>query len=222
VSPGATFAAPAAPARPAERYRLRIRPCSSSGWSRGVLAPAPAPRSRRPPRPGGHADQPGEELAVHPQLLGQHDTGQHHHGGQVHHAHHHEQRHQRPAAARQYAPWWAPARTSRSLPNGGRSESSGRSIRRSFRLVTTSSTLPQGRSCGRPPAAAVLGRHGPISGGRSPRFSCTGSDDPDDPGWVEGWKALRLASSRACLTSACDRRIDGARLSYPGLGAARS
>ena len=32
--------------------------------------------------------------------------------------------------------------------------SSGRSIRRS--LVTTSSTLPQGRPCGRPPAAAVL------------------------------------------------------------------
>jgi hypothetical protein len=42
------------------------------------------------------------------------------------------------------------------------SESSGRSIRRSLCrslwLVTTSLTLPQGRPCGRPPAAAVLGR----------------------------------------------------------------
>jgi hypothetical protein len=34
-------------------------------------------------------------------------------------------------------------------PDGGRSGSSGRSIRRSFRLVTISSTLPQGRPCGR-------------------------------------------------------------------------
>ena len=37
-------------------------------------------------------------------------------------------------------------------PDGGHSGSSGRSIRRSFRLVTTTSTLPQGRPCGRPPA----------------------------------------------------------------------
>ena len=36
--------------------------------------------------------------------------------------------------------------------------SGGRSIRCWFRLVTTSSTLPQGRPCGRPPPAAVLGR----------------------------------------------------------------
>src|SRR5215207_963924 len=41
---------------------------------------------------------------------------------------------------------------------GQDARSSGRSIRRSFRLVTTSSTLPQGRPYGRPPAAAVLGR----------------------------------------------------------------
>jgi hypothetical protein len=45
-----------------------------------------------------------------------------------------------------------------SRPDGGRSGSSGRSIRQSLRLVTTSSTLAQGRPCGRPPAAAVLGR----------------------------------------------------------------
>jgi len=38
-----------------------------------------------------------------------------------------------------------------SRPDGGRSGSSGRSIRRSFRLVTSFSTRPQGRPCG--PAA---------------------------------------------------------------------
>ena len=65
---------------------------------------------------GSHADDAGQELAMSPQLLGQHDRGQHDHGGQVHHAHDHEQRHQRPQQPRQYAPWWAPARTSRSRP----------------------------------------------------------------------------------------------------------
>ena len=35
-----------------------------------------------------------------------------------------------------------------SCPEGGRSGSSGRSIRRSFRLVATSSTLPQGQPAG--------------------------------------------------------------------------
>jgi hypothetical protein len=52
-------------------------------------------------------------------------------------------------------PAW-PRRPDIGRPDGGHSGSSGRSIRRS--LVTTSSTLPQGRPCGRPPAAAVLGR----------------------------------------------------------------
>jgi hypothetical protein len=40
---------------------------------------------------------------VDPQLLGQHDRGQHHHGGQVRHAHHHEQRHSDQQQPRQYA-----------------------------------------------------------------------------------------------------------------------
>jgi hypothetical protein len=48
------------------------------------------------------------------------------------------------------------------VPHSGRPDgtagSGGRSIRRPVRPVTTSSTLPQGRPCGRPPAAAVLGR----------------------------------------------------------------
>jgi hypothetical protein len=44
---------------------------------------------------------------------------------------------------------------------GQDARSSGRSIRRSSRLVTTSSTLPHGRPCGRPPAVAVLGRQRP-------------------------------------------------------------
>jgi hypothetical protein len=52
-------------------------------------------------------------------------------------------------------------------PDGGRSGSSGRSIRW-FRLVTTSSTLPQGRPCGRPPAAAVLGGDDTMGPGNRP------------------------------------------------------
>jgi hypothetical protein len=61
-------------------------------------------------------------------------------------------------------PAWPPSPACPRVPNtcrpdAGRSGSSGRSsIRRSFWLVTTSSTLPQGRPCGRPPPAAALGR----------------------------------------------------------------
>jgi hypothetical protein len=45
-------------------------------------------------------------------------------------------------------PAWPPVPDT-SRPDGGRSRSSGRSIRRSLPLVTTSSTPPQGRPCGR-------------------------------------------------------------------------
>jgi hypothetical protein len=58
-----------------------------------------------------------------------------------------------------------PTSASQEVPDSGRPDGSagksGRSIRRSLRLVTTSSTLPQGRPCGRPPAAAVLAPAGP-------------------------------------------------------------
>jgi hypothetical protein len=51
-------------------------------------------------------------------------------------------------------PAWPPSPACRRLPDtnrpdGGRSGSSGRSIRRSLRLVTTSSTLPSRPACGR-------------------------------------------------------------------------
>jgi hypothetical protein len=63
----------------------------------------------------------------------------------------------------------------------GRSGSSGRSIRRSLRLVTTSSTLPQGRPCGRP--AAALGRHGALmwDGNRREHLGATEKAEP--PNW---------------------------------------
>jgi hypothetical protein len=69
----------------------------------------------------------------------------------------------RPSLRPPQTPAWpaSPARPrvpDTSRPESGRSGSSGRSIRGWFRLVTTSSTLPQSRPCGRPPAAAVLGR----------------------------------------------------------------
>jgi hypothetical protein len=54
-----------------------------------------------------------------------------------------------------------PGRTQDRTPEAADGQSAGWSLPlnyRSLRLVTTSSTLPQGRPCGRPPTAAVLGR----------------------------------------------------------------
>jgi hypothetical protein len=103
------------------------------GGSRPVSSHAPhelsCPRGCRKAHPGGHAGDGGREAA---------EGAAHLSGCEA-------------AADTSMATY-----TGHWPSDGGHSGSSGRSIRRSFRLVTTSSTLPQGRPCGRPPAAVGL------------------------------------------------------------------